>query len=210
MARFLDMIDSPEDVKKLTLDQLPLLAREVREELIRVLSQTGGHLGPNLGVTELTIALHRIFSCPKDRFVWDVSHQTYVHKLFTGRRASFSKIRNTGGPMGFAYRFESPYDCYGAGHAGTALSAALGMCKARDLAGTDEHIIAIVGDAALTNGISYEALNNISATTTKFIVILNHNERSLHKNVGAISTYLNRITTNPNYNRLLKDVEEFV
>jgi 1-deoxy-D-xylulose-5-phosphate synthase len=210
MARYLDMIDSPEDVKKLHPDQLPVLAQEVREELISVLSKSGGHLGPNLGVTELTIALHRVFSSPKDRFVWDVSHQVYVHKLFTGRRQVFSKIRQTGGPMGFAFRAESPYDCYGAGHAGTALSAALGMAKARDLAGTDEHVVAIVGDAALTNGISYEALNNIQHTTKRLIVILNDNEWSIDKNVGAISNYLNRITTNPNYNRVLKDVEDFV
>jgi len=208
MARFLDMIDSPEDVKKLTPSQLPVLAQEVREELIGVLSKSGGHLGPNLGVTELTIALHRVFDSPKDRFVWDVSHQVYVHKLFTGRRQVFHKIRQTGGPMGFAYRAESPYDCYGAGHAGTALSAALGMAKARDLAGTDEFVVAIVGDAALTNGISYEALNNISGTVKKFLVILNDNEWSIDKNVGAISTYLNRITTNPTYNRVLKEFEQ--
>lgn len=210
MARYLDMIDSPEDVKKLHLDQLPVLAQEVREELINVLSKTGGHLGPNLGVTELTIALHRVFSTPKDRFVWDVSHQVYVHKLFTGRRQSFSKIRCTGGPMGFAFRAESPHDCYGAGHAGTALSAALGMAKARDMAGTNENIVAIVGDAALTNGVSYEALNNISGTTKKFLVVLNDNEWSIDKNVGSIANYLNRITMNPNYNRLLKDAEQFL
>ena len=210
MARYLDMIDTPEDVKKLHAEQLPVLAQEIRDELITVLSKSGGHLGPNLGVTELTIALHRVFESPKDRFVWDVSHQCYVHKLLTGRRQVFPKIRQTGGPMGFAFRAESPYDCYGAGHAGTALSAALGMAKARDLAGTDENVVAIVGDAALTNGISFEALNNINGTTKKLIVILNDNEWSIDKNVGAISSYLNRITTNPNYNRLLKDVEEFV
>lgn len=210
MARYLDMIDSPEDVKKLHPDQLPALAQEVREELINVLSKTGGHLGPNLGVTELSIALHRVFSTPKDKFVWDVSHQVYVHKLFTGRRAIFPKVRSTGGPMGFAFRAESPHDCYGAGHAGTALSAALGMCKARDMAGTDENVVAIVGDAALTNGVSYEALNNISNTTKKFLVILNDNEWSIDKNVGSIATYLNRITMNPNYNRMLKDAEQFI
>ena len=210
MARYLDMIDSPEDVKKLHPEQLPVLAQEIRDELISVLSKSGGHLGPNLGVTELTIALHRVFESPKDRFVWDVSHQCYVHKLLTGRRQVFPRIRQTGGPMGFAFRAESPYDCYGAGHAGTALSAALGMAKARDLAGTDENVVAIVGDAALTNGISFEALNNINGTTKRLICILNDNEWSIDKNVGAISNYLNRITTNPNYNRLLKDVEDFV
>src|SRR5229473_5367588 len=197
MGRYLDMINTPADVKLLTLDQLQTLAQEIREELITVLSKTGGHLGPNLGVVELTLALHRVFESPKDRFVWDVSHQVYVHKLLTGRRQAFSKIRQTGGPMGFAYRFESEYDCYGAGHAGTALSAALGMAAARDQAKSDENVVAIIGDAALTNGITFEAVNNIAHTTKRLIVILNDNEWSIAKNVGAISEYLNRIVTHP-------------
>src|SRR5579871_6122369 len=127
MSRYLDMIDTPEHVKKLTLPQLQELASEIRQELIAGLAKNGGHLGPNLGVVELTIALHRVFDSPKDKFVWDVSHQVYVHKLLTGRRENFAKIRQTGGPMGFAFRSESAHDCFGAGHAGTALSAALGM-----------------------------------------------------------------------------------
>src|SRR2546425_7994002 len=149
MGRYLDMINSPADVKLLTMEQLGTLAQEIREELIAVLSKTGGHLGPNLGVVELTMALHRVFESPKDKFVWDVSHQVYVHKLLTGRRQTFSKIRQTGGPMGFAFRAESEHDCYGAGHAGTALSAALGMAAARDQGKTDENVVAIIGDAAL-------------------------------------------------------------
>jgi 1-deoxy-D-xylulose-5-phosphate synthase len=205
MGRYLDMINSPADVKLLTMEQLSTLAQEVRDELITVLSKTGGHLGPNLGVVELTLALHRVFDSPKDRFVWDVSHQVYVHKLLTGRRQIFSKIRQSGGPMGFAFRAESPYDCYGAGHAGTALSAALGMAVARDKGGTDEHVIAVIGDAALTNGITYEALNNIAHSTKKLIVILNDNEWSIAKNVGSIAAYLNKIVTNPRYNSLRKD-----
>src|SRR5213078_2675976 len=144
-------------------------AQEIREELVAVLSKSGGHLGPNLGVVELTIAMHKVFNSPKDRFVWDVSHQVYVHKLLTGRRQTFSKIRQTGGPMGFAFRAESPYDCFGAGHAGTALSAALGMATARDRAGTGENVVAVIGDAALTNGITYEALNNIAQSTKRLI-----------------------------------------
>src|SRR5690242_9713812 len=169
MSQYLEMVDAPLHVKKLTLAQLQELAAEIRHELITVLAKNGGHLGPNLGVVELTLALHYVFNAPKDKFVWDVSHQVYVHKLLTGRKARFHAIRQTGGLNGFALRTESPYDCYGAGHAGTALSAALGMCAARDKKGTDENVISIFGDAALTNGISYEALNNIAHTTKKFI-----------------------------------------
>ncbi len=210
MGRYLDMINSPDDVKLLTAEQLTTLAQEIREELITVLSKTGGHLGPNLGVVELTIALHRVFSSPKDRFVWDVSHQVYVHKLLTGRRQVFNKIRQTGGPMGFAFRAESPHDCYGAGHAGTALSAALGMAAARDRSGSNENVVAVIGDAALTNGITFEALNNIEHTTKRLIVILNDNEWSIAKNVGAIAMYLNKIVTNPRYNSLRKEFQSLV
>src|SRR5437660_5319322 len=176
MGRYLDMINSPADVKLLTMEQLQTLAQEIRDELITVLSKTGGHLAPNLGVVELTIALHRVFDSPKDKFVWDVSHQVYVHKLLTGRKDRFHTIRTTDGLNGFALRTESPHDSYGAGHAGTALSAALGMAAARDKRGSDEHIVCIFGDAALTNGISFEALNNVAHTTKRFIAILNDNE----------------------------------
>src|SRR5215831_5957271 len=153
MSRYLEMVDAPLHVKKLTLAQLQEFAEEIRRELITVLAKNGGHLGPNLGVVELTLALHYIFNSPKDKFVWDVSHQCYVHKLLTGRRNRFSTLRSTGGISGFALRAESEHDCYGAAHAGTALSAALGICAARDQRGSDENVIAVIGDAALTNGI---------------------------------------------------------
>ena len=204
------MVDGPAHVKKLTLVQLQVLAEEIRSELINGLAKAGGHLGPNLGVVELTIALHHVFSTPKDKFVWDVSHQIYVHKLLTGRKDRFRTIRQTGGLNGFALRSESPHDSFGAGHAGTALSAALGMCAARDQKGSDENVVCIFGDAALTNGISFEGLNNISHTTKKFIGILNDNEWSIAKNVGAISTYLNKLITNPSYNKLSKEFEAFI
>src|ERR1700722_16753524 len=152
------MVDEPQHVKNLTGPQLHQLAEEVRHELITKLSKNGGHLGPNLGVVELTIALHAVFQTPKDKFVWDVSHQSYVHKLLTGRKDRFHTIRSTDGLNGFSLRTESQHDCYGAGHAGTALSAALGMCAARDQRRTDEHVVCVIGDAALTNGISFEAL----------------------------------------------------
>ncbi len=210
MNRSLDMVDYPVHVKKLTLEQLQQLAQEIRNELITVLAKNGGHLGPNLGVVELTLALHYVFSTPRDKFVWDVSHQTYVHKLLTGRKGRFSTIRSTGGISGFAMRSESEHDCYGAAHAGTALSAALGICAARDQRGSGENVVAIFGDAALTNGISFEALNNIAQTTRRFIGILNDNEWSIAKNVGAISSYLNKLITHPSYNKLAKDFERFV
>ena len=199
------MVDHPSHVKKLTPEQLIELAADIRHELITKLAKNGGHLGPNLGVVELTIALHRCFSTPHDKFVWDVSHQVYVHKLLTGRKDRFHTIRTTDGLNGFALRTESEHDSYGAGHAGTALSAALGMCAARDQRGGDENVVCIFGDAALTNGVSFEGLNNIAGTTKKFIGILNDNEWSIAKNVGAIATYLGKLTTNPRYNKLSKD-----
>src|SRR3954453_9248657 len=208
--RVLDGIRSPADIKALNEQDLPQLAQEVREELIKVLSQTGGHLGPNLGVVELTIALHRVFDTPRDRFVMDVSHQGYVHKMFTGRLDRFSTMRQYGGLNGFLLRTESEHDCYGAGHAGTALSAALGMAVGRDLRGSDENIIAIAGDAAFTCGISYEALNNVKAHTKRFIVVLNDNEWSIAKNVGAIASYLNTIATSPTFAHLHEKARRFV
>ncbi len=210
MSSYLEMVDGPAHVKKLTLSQLQELAGEIREELIAGLAKSGGHLGPNLGVVELSIALHRVFNTPKDKFVWDVSHQVYVHKILTDRKKRFRTVRQTDGLNGFALRTESPHDCYGAGHAGTALSAALGMAAARDKIGTDENVVCIFGDAALTNGISFEALNNIGHTTKRFICILNDNEWSIAKNVGAISNYLNKLITNPRYNKLAKDFQNFL
>ncbi len=203
-TNFLSTINSPADVKALPEKVLPQLAEEVRAELIRVMSDdnptsVGGHLGPNLGVVELTIALHRVFSTPKDKFVFDVSHQGYVHKIFTGRRERFETIRQYQGLNGFLLRTESEHDCYGAGHAGTAVSAALGMAVARDLRGSDEHVVAIAGDAAFTCGVTYEALNNANEQTKKFIVILNDNEWSIDRNVGSIARYFNKIATSETY-----------
>jgi 1-deoxy-D-xylulose-5-phosphate synthase len=209
-APLLGSLRGPADVKALAPAQLPQLAQEIREELIAVTAKNGGHIGPNLGVVELTIALHRIFDSPTDQFVFDVAHQGYVHKLLTGRGGEFfRKLRQTGGASGFLYRSESPHDPFGAGHAGTALSAALGMATARDLGGTSEHVIAVCGDAAFTCGITLEALNNVVSSTKRLIVILNDNEWSIAKNVGAISRYLNRISTSRTYNKLHHDVEAF-
>src|SRR5205809_164643 len=208
--RLLDGIRSPADIKALSEQDLPQLAQEVRDELIKVLSQTGGHLGPNLGVVELTIALHRVFDTPRDRFVMDVSHQGYVHKMFTGRLDRFHTMRQYEGLNGFLLRTESEHDSYGAGHAGTALSAALGMAVGRDLRGGSEHVVAVAGDAALTCGISYEALNNARSQTKRFIVVLNDNEWSIAKNVGAIANYLNSIATSPTFAHLHDKARRFI
>jgi 1-deoxy-D-xylulose-5-phosphate synthase len=210
MGALLETIHSPADLKRLNLAEVTELAEEIRACLIQTLSKTGGHLGPNLGVVELTLALHSVFDTPTDRFVFDVSHQAYVHKILTGRLDRFSTIRQPGGLNGFMLRSESKHDSYGAGHAGTALSAALGMAAARDLAGGREHIVALAGDAAFTNGISFEALNNIADQTKRLIIVLNDNEWSIDRNVGAIARYFHRIVTNEHYNRLHDSAKRIV
>ncbi len=208
--RLLDSIHGSTDVQALAPDQLPRLAQELRDEIIQVTATNGGHVGPNLGVIELSIALHRAFTSPTDQLLFDVAHQCYTHKLLTGRNgAFFRKLRQTGGASGFLYRSESPCDAYGAGHAGTALSAALGMATARDLRGTSEHVVAVCGDAAFTCGITLEALNNVVSSTKRLIVILNDNEWSIAKNVGAMARYLNRLSTSATYNKVHHDLEKF-
>jgi len=203
-------ITCPADLKALPLEKLPALAEKIRATLIETLSQTGGHLGPNLGVVELTIALHRVFDTPQDKFVFDVAHQGYVHKMLTGRWEKIHTIRQYEGLNGFLLRSESEHDCYGAGHAGTALSAALGMAAARDLKGTDDHVICVAGDAAFTCGPVFEALNNVAAHTKRLITVLNDNEWSIDKNVGAIAKYFNTIATHPGFANLHEKAAKFV
>ncbi len=198
-SSLLQGIHSPTDLKLLPAEQLPKLAGEIRQLLINTLSETGGHLAPNLGIVELSIALHRVFSTPRDKILFDVSHQSYIHKLLTGRAERFQTIRQFGGISGFCKRSESEHDAYGAGHAGTALSAALGMAAARDLSGEDYHVIAVVGDGAFTCGTTLEGLNNISTTTKKFTLILNDNEWSIDKNVGALSNYFAKLQETDTY-----------
>jgi 1-deoxy-D-xylulose-5-phosphate synthase len=192
----IERINSPQDVKRLRRDEIDILASEIRDLLVRTCAVNGGHLAPNLGVVELTLALHRVLDLPSDRLVWDVSHQTYVHKILTGRRERFGTIRKGGGLSGFAMRSESPYDPFGAGHASTSVAAALGMAQARDLAG-DEAVVAVLGDGALTGGLAYEALNNAGALSSQFIVILNDNEMSIAPNVGSIASYLSVLRSKP-------------
>jgi 1-deoxy-D-xylulose-5-phosphate synthase len=210
LGPLLQSIHSPDDVKNLADDDLLALAAEIRRSLITSLSKTGGHLGPNLGVVELSIALHRVFSTPQDKFVFDVAHQGYVHKMLTGRADRIHTIRTYKGLNGFLLRSESEHDAYGAGHAGTALSAALGMAAARDLAGGDNHVVAVAGDAAFTCGPTLEALNNIAETTRRFIVVLNDNEWSIDKNVGAIARYFNDLQTHHTFASVRAKAAEFV
>ena len=207
----LDKIKGPKDLRKLGKEELSTLCQEIRDKIISVTSGNGGHVGPNLGVVELTVALHLAFDSPNDSFVWDVSHQGYVHKLLTGRNdPKFDNLRQSQGYSGFLSRDESVHDSFGAGHAGTALSAALGMCAARDLSGESNHIVAVAGDAAFTCGVTLEALNNIASTTKRFILVLNDNKWSIAKNVGAFSKYFNELITNPIYSKFHKEAESFL
>jgi 1-deoxy-D-xylulose-5-phosphate synthase len=195
-------IDSPADLKGLSTEQLTQLCQELRDYTVEVVSATGGHLSPTLGVVELSVALHKIFDSPQDKIIWDVGHQAYAHKILTGRREALKTIRQYGGISGFCKQVESEHDIYGAGHASTSISAGVGFAIARDLKGESHHVISIIGDGALTGGLSYEGLNNLGHLRTKMLVILNDNEMSISRNVGAISKYLSKITTNPLYNRV--------
>ncbi|MEX0906698.1 MAG: 1-deoxy-D-xylulose-5-phosphate synthase, partial [Gemmatimonadota bacterium] len=206
----LDRIADPAGLRRLTEDELPQVALEVRERMVDVVSRLGGHFAPGLGVVELTIALHYIFDTPRDRLVWDVGHQGYPHKILTGRNAAFPQIRQKGGPSGFLKRAESEYDVFGAGHAATSISAGLGIAAARDIHGDEFEVVAIIGDGALTSGMAWEALNNAGHTDRDIIVILNDNEMSISRNVGAMHKYLTRIVTNPVYNRLREEVKGLV
>ncbi|WP_295633740.1 1-deoxy-D-xylulose-5-phosphate synthase [uncultured Mitsuokella sp.] len=206
MYELLDKIEKPEDVKKLSVSELTKLASELRHFIIDRVSQNGGHLAPNLGTVELTLALYSVFHFPQDKLVWDVGHQAYTHKILTGRKEAFATLRKKGGITGFPNRFESSYDAFGVGHASTSISAALGMAIARDAKGEHNQVIAVIGDGALTGGESFEALNNAGDLGKKLIVILNDNEMSIDANVGAMSEYLSRIRMAPQYARAKRDM----
>ena len=203
----LNKIDSPKDIKNLNYDALKELAQEIRDYMIEVISKNGGHLAPNLGVVELTLALHKVFNCPKDKIIWDVGHQSYIHKIITGRREAFKTLRQYNGLSGFPKIQESEYDAFGTGHSSTSISAALGMAIARDLKGEDNEVIAVIGDGSMTGGMAYEALNNAGDLQKKLIIILNDNEMSIAKNVGAMSDYLYQLRTAKTYTRIKKDLE---
>lgn len=198
----LDRITKPNDVKKLTLEECEQLAEEIRQFLICSLSETGGHLAPNLGVVELTIALHRVLNFPKDKLIWDVGHQAYTHKILTGRKDQFPTLRKTDGLSGFPKRKESDCDAFDTGHSSTSISAGLGLVRARELQGENFTVISVIGDGALTGGMAYEALNNTADLNKNFIIVLNDNEMSITKNVGGMSNYLGNIRTAASYTEL--------
>ncbi len=204
MPKLLDTIDSPDDLKKISPAALEELAAELRQEIIKTVTVTGGHLASNLGVVELTIALHRVFDSPRDKIVWDVGHQSYVHKLLTGRKDKFDTLRQYGGISGYTCRDESEYDPFGAGHASTSISAAMGMVVARDLAGEDHDVVAVIGDGAITAGISFEALNQAGHLGSRLFVILNDNGMSISPTVGALAKFLSRVRLNRPVRRVEK------
>ena len=206
MSDLLDTINGPEDLKRIPDDQLVTLAEEIRQRITEVVAKNAGHLASSLGVVELTLALHRVFDTPRDRLVWDVGHQAYVHKLVTGRREQFPTIRRKDGLSGYLRRSESPYDAFGAGHASTSISAALGIATARDLRGEDYHVVAIIGDGAMTGGLAWEGINNVGASGRDILIVLNDNHMSISPNVGALSKYFNDMITADLYNRLKNDI----
>src|SRR6186713_2692104 len=195
----LDTVDVPGDIRRLRPDQLRQLADELRQETISAVSVTGGHLGAGLGVVELTVAAHYVFDTPRDTLIWDVGHQAYPHKILTGRRKRIRTLRQEGGLSGFTRRSESEYDPFGAAHSSTSISAALGMAVARDLSGGMNHVVAVIGDGAMSAGMAYEALNNAGALRSKLIVILNDNDMSIAPAVGAMSAYLSRLLSSKSY-----------
>jgi 1-deoxy-D-xylulose-5-phosphate synthase len=209
-ARLLDQIDGPDDLKALTRGELPRLAEEIRSEIIDVVSKRGGHLASNLGVIELTIALHRVFDPRKDRFVWDVGHQSYAHKILTGRRQEFSTLRQLGGLSGFPRRDESPYDAFGTGHAGTSISSAMGIAEGKCIKDERAKVVAIIGDGSLSAGLAFEGMNQAGSLSRDLIVVLNDNEMSISPNVGALSSYLSRLMTGHLANRFRGEMKSFL
>ena len=210
MIKMLDQIKSTRDVKKLDLEELETLCQEIREEILLTVSKTGGHLASSLGVVELTAVLHYVFDFPRDKVVWDVGHQSYAHKLLTGRRDRFHTLRQYEGISGFPKRDESPYDAFDSGHSGTSISSALGMAEARRLKGEEGRIIAVIGDGSMTAGLAFEGLNQAGHIDQDLIVILNDNEMSISRNVGALSSYLNRLMTGELVNRFRNDMKDFL
>lgn len=208
MGKILDKITSPGEVKELSNVELEVLAGEIREFLIDSVSKTGGHLASNLGVVELTISLFKSFNLEKDKIVWDVGHQSYVHKILTGRKDQFNNLRKYNGLSGFPKRCESKYDAFDTGHSSTSISAALGMARARDIKNEDNQVVAVIGDGALTGGMALEALNDVGFKKTKMIVILNDNQMSISPNVGGLSTHLNNLRMEPRYNKLKSNINE--
>lgn len=210
MIKMLEQINSPKDVKKLNIEEKKQLAEEIRKYILEIVSENGGHLASNLGVVELTIALHSIFNLPQDKIVWDVGHQTYVHKIITGRREELKTLRKLNGIAGFPKSKESDTDCFNTGHSSTSISAALGMARARDIKGENNSVLAVIGDGALTGGMALEALNDAGSSKTKMTVILNDNEMSISKNIGGVNMLLSKLRTKRSYNKSSDAVKKVI
>lgn len=208
--KVLDKINKPNDIKRLSKTEYPILAQEIRDFILEHVSQTGGHLASNLGTVELTMALHLVLDFPVDKLIWDVGHQAYTHKILTGRKEEFEHLREFGGMSGFPKQMESPCDCFDTGHSSTSISAALGYAEAKEIMGTDESIVAVIGDGALSGGLAYEALNNMARLKSSMVVVLNDNEMSISENVGGMSHYLNKIRTGQKYNDFKAGVEKSI
>ena len=202
----LERIQKENDIKNLKSEELPVLAKEIRKFLIKKVSKTGGHLASNLGTVELTMALHRELNFPEDKIIWDVGHQSYTHKILTGRKSGFDTLRSYGGMSGFPKRNESPCDAFDTGHSSTSISAGVGYVKARDIKGEHYTVVSVIGDGSLTGGMAYEALNNAATLKTNFIMILNDNQMSISENVGGMSSYLAKMRTAEFYTGLKKEV----
>ena len=210
MSKILDTIDSPQDLKRLPIEKLPELGKEIRDKLLDTISKTGGHLSSNLGVVELTLAMHYIFNSPEDKFIWDVGHQSYVHKLLTGRRNRFDTLRQSNGLCGFTKREESEHDHWNCGHGGTSISAALAFAKARDLKNEKNDVIAVIGDGSLTAGMAFEGLNHTGHIQSDMIVVLNDNEMSISANVGGMSAHLSKIMTGQVMLKIKQEVDQLL
>ncbi|HUV51938.1 MAG TPA: 1-deoxy-D-xylulose-5-phosphate synthase N-terminal domain-containing protein, partial [Dehalococcoidia bacterium] len=210
MANVLDRISSPSDLRGLTVEELNQLADEIRCEMVNTVTKTGGHLASSLGVVELSIALHRVFDSPNDKIIWDVGHQSYAHKLLTGRRGRFDTLRQHGGISGFPDRSESSHDAFGTGHASTSISAALGIAVSRDLAGDDFNVVAVIGDGSLTGGMAFEGLNHAGHLKTRMIVILNDNAMAISPNVGGLARSLNKVTLDRRYYKAKEEAERVI
>ncbi len=206
----LNTIKSPRDLKKISIKKLQKLCDQIRDKLVGTISKTGGHLASNLGVVELTVALHKVFDTPNDKIVWDVGHQCYAHKMITGRLKDIDTIRQDGGISGFPKRSESAYDSFNSGHSSTSVSAAFGLAKAKELKGEDGHIIAVIGDGSLTGGLAYEGLNNAGRFKKNFIVILNDNNMSISINVGSIASHLSEVRARPGYIKVKNNVQDIL
>ena len=207
MYKYLDKVNSPEDLKSLNIDEINLLANDIRKFLVKSLSKTGGHLSANLGVVELTLALHKVFDSPNDKIIWDVGHQSYVHKILTGRKEGFETLRQFKGMSGFPKEAESEHDIFDTGHSSTSISVASGLSCAKDIKNTKEKIVAVIGDGSITGGMALEAINHLGYIKKDMIIILNDNEMSIDKNVGGMATHLSSIIRSSRINKVKYDVK---